>query len=138
MESNSYWVQPSHMKEHHIMQDATGYAAYKPLYSHPQKQHFLAHATFPFSTIMSHFSICSIFLFMSHILSFPLPSFHGCGAPGITQKPSAKVHLLAWSCKSISTLKNTCMQSKILLLYGHFGSCCTIQVKWQVLLIKAY
>lgn len=108
------------------------------LYSHPQKQHFVAHAIFPCSTIISHSSIHSMFLFMSHILSFPLPSFHGCRAPGRTWRPSAKLHLLAWSGKSISALKGTCMQSKILLLYGHFGSCCTIQVKWQVFLIKTY
>lgn len=74
-----------------------------------------------------------------HVLHTPFPTVilpqterSGENTKAISQNASLGMFL----CKNFHS--QGYLQSEILLLCGHFGSCCSIQVKWQVLLITEH
>lgn len=116
MESSSSQAQPIHSKApgHASFKGCTGFAGCHGLHC---LRTALAQVTviaisktlFPCFCTPSSLSMFIPYSF-SCLTSPPYPfsSTHRLSTLGRTQKPSSKVHLLAQSCRSISTLKDTC------------------------------
>lgn len=123
MESSSSQAQPIHSKApgHASFQGCTGFAGCHGLHclrtavlSTPALAEFtvITISNTLFSPLLHQalitFHVYSTLLFMSYIPPYPFSSTHRLSTLGRTQKPSSKVHLLAQSCRNISTLKDTC------------------------------